>query len=232
MKLKIINPAIGISDSDINSMRTYLTRFLRPETVIEFENISHGFPSVETEAQGIINGSEALKLVRKAQGEGYQGIFINCFDDPGVVAAREVSDIPVLGPYEPSVLLASMLSDRVAVISTDEYGVICEERKKRIHRTENRIYKIVNVGLTVLELTDHDRILNKLYQCCDKLASEQVGAVVLGCTGMNRIVDALTTSLQKNGIDIQIVEPLRIGVTTLEYLLHTGYKNMIHSTKI
>jgi allantoin racemase len=162
MKIKIINPAIGISDSQIEKWKRYLKMFLRPETTIEFENIIQGFPSVETETQDIINGAEALKIVKRTQNEGYHGILINCFDDPGVIAAREIARIPVLGPYEPSLFVGSMLADRLAVISTDKYGMICEERKSYKHKTSNLISKNMNADLTVLELNDDEKLLHRL----------------------------------------------------------------------
>lgn len=232
MKLKIINPAVDISDADIESWKRYLEKYLRSDTVIDFENITFGFPSVETETQDIINGAETLKLIKKIQGEDYDGIFINCFDDPGVVAAREFSAIPVLGPYESSVLFGSMLADRLAIISTDQYGMICEERKSYLHRTANRIHRIMDVDLTVLELEDEEVLLSRLLECCKELAKEQIGVVVLGCTFMGYIIDRLKASLLENNIEMQIVEPLCTGVTMLEYMILTGHKNLIHSTEI
>lgn len=232
MKIKIINPAVDISDSVIEQWEQYLKKYLRPETAVYFENIAWGFPSVETETQDIINGAETLKLIKKIQEDDCDGIFINCFDDPGVVAAREFSGIPTLGPYEPSILFASMLADRLAVISTDSYGTICEERKSHRHKTRNRISKIMDVGLTVLELEDDEVLLQRLLECCRELSLEQIGVAVLGCTGMGHIIDELTRRLQQNNIDIQVVEPLRTGVTTLEYMLNLGHKNLIHSTDI
>jgi allantoin racemase len=232
MKIKIINPVVNISDFNIERWRKYLKKYLRPETTVEFENISRGFPSVETETQTIINGAETLKLIKKIQGYGYDGIFINCFDDPGVVAAREFSSIPVLGPYEPSLLFGSMLSDRLAVISTDQYGMMSEERKSHSHQTYNRITRIINVDLTVLELEDEKKLLNRLLECCRELSGEQIDVVILGCTGMGHIVNDLMVLLQQNKIYMQVVEPLRTGVTMLEYMLYLGHKNLIHSTGI
>ena len=232
MKLKIINPAINKSDADIEASKSYLEKYLRPDTVIVFENIKIGFPSVETETQSIINGAETLKVIKKTQEEDYDGIFINCFDDPGVVAAREFSSIPVLGPYEPSVLFGSMLTDRLAIISTDRYGMICEERKSHLHRTSNRISRVMNVDLTVLELGHNKILINRLLECCKELSKEQIGVAVLGCTGMGHIIGKLMAILQENKIEMQIVEPLRIGVTMLEYMIHAGHKNLIYSTDI
>lgn len=232
MKLKIINPAVGISEGQIEIWQQYLKKYLLPGTVLKFENISAGFPSVENETHDIINGAEALKLVKKANEQGFQGVFINCFNDPGVIAAREFSEIPVLGPYEPAVLFGSALTDRMAIISTDQYGLLSEGRKAQLHRTWNRLYKVMDVDLSVLELSDEETLLNRLIQCCKELETEQVGVAVLGCTGMGRIADALERALREQELRIQVIEPLRIGVTMLEYMVRMGHTNRIYGAKI
>ncbi|MEY8296050.1 MAG: aspartate/glutamate racemase family protein [Emergencia timonensis] len=232
MKLKIINPAVGISQEQIKAWQQYLSEFLLPDTILEFENIPSGFPALENKTQDIINGAEVLKIVARAQEESVQGIFINCFNDPAVLAAREFSDIPVLGPYEPSVLFASMLADRLAVISTDQYGLLSEGRKVYEYKTADRIYKIMNVNLSVLQLSNHKLLLNRLIECCRELEQEQVGAAVLGCTGMCSMIEPLKAELHENGIHIQVIEPLKAGVTSLEYMVRMGYSNRIYGAKI
>ena len=46
MKLKIINPAVGISQEQIKAWQQYLSEFLLPDTILEFENIPSGFPAL------------------------------------------------------------------------------------------------------------------------------------------------------------------------------------------
>ncbi|MDV6277188.1 aspartate/glutamate racemase family protein [Rhodococcus erythropolis] len=45
------------------------------------------------------------------------GVFITCFVDPRVQAAREIVDAPVVGGFEPSFLTAMSLGDRVGVVT-------------------------------------------------------------------------------------------------------------------
>lgn len=232
MKLRIINPAAGIDESQVSAWKQYLEKYLLPDTKLEFQNIPVGFPSLETETHDTVNGAEALKLIAKAKEEDVQGIFINCFNDPGVSAAREFSNIPVLGPYEPSILFGSMLTDRLAIISTDRQGLLSEERKARSHRTANRIYKVMDIELAVLALSDSEKLLKRLIECCRELEADQVGAAVLGCTGMSNIIDELNSALSENGLHIQVIEPLRMGVTSLEYMVRMGYGNRIYGQRV
>ena len=76
MKLKIINPAVGISQEQIKAWQQYLSEFLLPDTILEFENIPSGFPALENKTQDIINGAEVLKIVARAQEESVQGFLL------------------------------------------------------------------------------------------------------------------------------------------------------------
>lgn len=231
MKIKIINPVPGLKAETVEAMKTYLEASLDPETSIEFEPVAKGFLSIETEAQGVINGAEILRLVIKAQREDCDGIFINCFDDPALLGARELSQKPVLGPYGASVHFASMVSERIGIITTDDYGLCCEERKALHYQFAGRIAAVETVEMTVLDLREGD-LLARLTACCRRLEAQQIYAVVLGCTGMNFAADELKTALKKAGLQIQVIEPLKTGVKALELLIKMGYTNAIKGTPV
>ncbi|MEY8296546.1 MAG: aspartate/glutamate racemase family protein [Emergencia timonensis] len=231
MKIKIINPVPDLEKETVEAMRRYLAASLEAGTCIEFEPVARGFRSIETEAQGVINGAEILRLVVKAQREDCDGIFINCFDDPALIGARELSRKPVLGPYGASVHFASMISEKVGIITTDDYGICCEERKALHYQFAGRIAAVEKVEMTVLDLCEGD-LLARLTACCQRLEAQQIYAVVLGCTGMNFAADELKTALKKAGLQIQVIEPLKMGVKALELLIKMEYTNAIKGTKV
>lgn len=231
MKIKIINPVPDLEQAAVEGMETYLNASLDPGTVIEFEAMATGFRSIETEAQGVINGAEILRMVMKAQTEEWDGIFINCFDDPALLGARELSKKPVLGPYGASVLFASMVSEKIGIITTDDYGMTCEERKARHYGFEGRIAAVEKVDMTVLDLKEGD-LLERLTTCCCRLEERQIYAVILGCTGMNFAARELQEALRKQGSQVQVVEPLLTGVKSLELMIKMGCTNSISSTPI
>lgn len=231
MKIKIINPVPDLAASVVDQMKVYLEASLDSETRIEFESVTKGFRSIETEAQAVINGREILRLVMKAQQEDCDGIFINCFDDPALLGARELSQKPVMGPYGASVLFASMISERVGVITTDDYGQTCEARKARHYQFADRIAAVEQVDMTVLDLQNGD-LIDRLTACCQRLEKQRIYAVILGCTGMNFAADELKASLQRAGSQVQVIEPLKTGVKALELLIKMGYTNTIKSTSV
>lgn len=162
----------------------------------------------------------------KSQGEDCHGIFINCFDDPAVISARETSLKPVLGPYLPTVKMASVLSEKIAVITTDSYGILCEERKARAHMVHNLIGDIVAMDVGVLELPDCD-LAGNLVDICIGLEKKNIFAAVLGCTGMFFAAEQAQQKLDEMNINVQIVEPFKTGIGFLETMIRLGYGNKI-----
>jgi len=53
-----------------------------------------------------------LKQVKRAEAEGFDATIIWCGGDPALEAARELVNIPVIGPEESMKLLASMLGKK------------------------------------------------------------------------------------------------------------------------
>ena len=229
MKIKVINPATKIPEETVQDMEIYLKKYLRRDTILEFQGLENGLPSIETEAQGIINGAEMLSVIGKIKPSEYDGIFVNCFDDPALIAAREISAIPVMGPYAPSISFASLLSDRIAVITTDDYGIICEERKAK--RYGFQISAIKKVDLTVLDL-NNGPLIHKVVTDCRELEKEGIYAAVLGCTGMSTFAEFIQKELKSTKSKVQIIEPMRCGLMALEHMISGGYTNKVYSTPI
>jgi len=231
MKIKVINPVPTLEPSFVDAMTAYLNEAVLPETQIEFVFVKKGFLSIETETQGIINGAEILKTVAALQDDDCDGIFINCFDDPALLAAREISKKPVLGPYASSISLAQMLGEKIGIITTDRYGLMCEERKAKSHGFTGCIAAVKPVDLTVLALNEND-LIERLSLCCMELEKEQITTVVLGCTGMNQAAEQLQAALRKKNSRVQIIEPLKTGVKLLELMIQMRYTSSIPCTPI
>lgn len=231
MRIAIIDPVAGNPEEVLASDAVYIKRHLRSGTEIAFECLTSGFTSVETAAQDIINGAKIIDKVIEIQDKGYDGIFVDCFDDPGVLGARELSNIPVMGPYVPAVHYAASISEKVAIISTDTYGVECEQRKARAHGFENIIAAIKNVNMTVLELSD-DILAEKIRNFCLELEKEGIYAAVMGCTGMAGVADVVRAQLKAEGCRVQLIEPFKVGMKMLELVIEQQDTNLIKSTHI
>lgn len=222
MKLTIIIPVSGDISDDIAGDRAALTPLLAPDTKLEFVGLDRGFPTIESEAQALVNGAEVLREAAAAFERGSDGVFVNCFDDPAVFACRELLPIPVLGGYAPAMHTAALLADRYAVLSTDRAGILNEERKARAYGFAPAAIRCVDMGVENLE-THTDVLLEHMEAACRELwEQERITAVIPGCTGMYAAAPELRVRLKARGIPVQVVEPLTAGVTELERLVRLG----------
>ncbi|MDR1965972.1 MAG: aspartate/glutamate racemase family protein [Synergistaceae bacterium] len=228
MRIQVIDP-VPETGENLHEFESYVRKSLRRETEIVFSCVTCGFPSIESEIQGMANGANVVKIARKAQRDGADGIFVNCFDDPGVYACREFLSIPVFGGYQPAILTALSLSERVGVLTTDRAGLSSEERKARLSGFDSRIACIKAVDMGVLSFEQQgDELLSRLCNACkDLYIAHNIGAAVLGCTAMYFIVEPLRNMLRKDNCPITVIEPLQTGVKYLEHTIEQGHTNAL-----
>lgn len=229
MELKFIIPITGNQEVKFSEIGTYLKPYLHPETHIQFTNLVKGFSSVETELAGMFNGTEVVMDIYRKNSTDFHGVFIDCFDDPGVYACREIGKFPVIGPYQAAISTALSLAERIGIITTDEAGILNEEKKARSMGLENRIVSVQAVDLPVAGIRDEkEKVLSDLEELCKKMVNQdRVSAICLGCTAMFYVSDELKSRLYKNGIRVNIIEPILNGVLTLENIVRMGYNNFV-----
>lgn len=229
MKIKLITAVTGISDEKKELQKAYLKKYISSTTHIDYDNVGHGFPSIESETHGIFNATEIISKAVEAEQEGYNGIFVNCFDDPGVFAIRELVKIPVYGGYLPSLMTALSLGERIGIITTDRNGILSEERKAAHVGLKDKIVAIEPVELGVLELGNKDTLIKNLMEICTRYEREyRIQVASFGCTGMYYIVDELRARLIAQGCNIIVIEPLATGVKFLETIIQLGFTNSLN----
>lgn len=233
MKIKIIDPIVKGNRNnemlDRESGKSYLKKFLRGDTELDFDHIEHGFESVESFLNLSFNAPEVVLKAKQAQEAGYDGVFVNCFDDPGVYGCRELVDIPVYGGYVPSITTAASLGGNVGIITTGDSGIYTEAKKAKDNGYEDIVKSIRSVELTVLELRRKDALLRKLTDICiDSIINEKINVFVFGCTGMSYIAEELRKRLRDEKYSAAVVEPMAAGVRYLEYIIRLGFTNSLN----
>jgi allantoin racemase len=82
---------------------------------------ARGPASIESAADDIAAGPEVLEmLVRAERPDAY---LVACFGDPALHAARELTDLPVVGIGEAAIHAATLVSGRFAIITTLRRGI-------------------------------------------------------------------------------------------------------------
>lgn len=87
-----------------------------PGTLIEAVTAPFGLPLIVSRADWLVAGPATLAALAARRGH-YDAAVIACFGDPGLDAAKELLDVPVLGISEAAFHAASMLGRRFGVVS-------------------------------------------------------------------------------------------------------------------
>jgi allantoin racemase len=182
-KILVINPITTDSFNDMT--KNYLEKIKSPDVEIEVVNIKDGPSSIETFYDEAFALPGILKTVNEYKTR-CDAIVINCFADPGINAARELTDIPVVGPAEASMMIALMLGHKFGVISTFRNTGPWVELQTRNMGIEQRLAGAVGIDIPVLELgSDLKKTARYLVDAArDLIESKGAEVIILGCTGM------------------------------------------------
>src|ERR1700722_20231620 len=113
MNLLLINP--NITEAMTASMADEARRFASPGTSISAVTAGFGTQYVENRVEAAIAAHAVLDALAKQTGRADAAI-VCAFGDPGLAAAREFADIPIVGIEESAILAAWMLGRRYSII--------------------------------------------------------------------------------------------------------------------
>jgi len=179
-------------------------------------SLDKGTASIEDAYDEAINTPYILEKVKKAEEEGYNAVVIDCFGDPGLDAARELVNIPVVGANEASCHLAAQLAPRFSIMN------ILPETEHLVRGLATKygflqhLASMITVNIPVLALEeDPEKTVATIAQAAEKAVKEdRAYAIVLGCTGMSSLIKGVKSQLEAKGIKIPVIEPLRAAIYT------------------
>ncbi|MGE3273313.1 MAG: aspartate/glutamate racemase family protein, partial [Chloroflexota bacterium] len=111
---------------------------------------------------------------------------IACFSDPGLDAAREMTDLPVVGIQDAAMHLAAQIGYRFSVLTTLAHRAPVRERAALLAGLDRRLASCRVLDLPVLEtVLNREQVLRKVVRI-GRQAVEEDGAevLILGCAGL------------------------------------------------
>lgn len=221
MHIRVILPVIG--DTLAGHVRSESESWAAPDTKIDVVSLERGTASIESEYDEALAAPGILQRIHEAAADGVDGVFITCFGDPGVHASREIIDAPVVGGFEPAMLTAMSLGEKIGIITVLPNVLPMLHSLARRYTIERRIGTIRVVDLPVLGLEDHDVLVDRLFeQASDAVRTGEADVIVLGCTGMLGVVAELRNRLVAAGLDVPVVDPTGAAIAWLETSVRLG----------
>jgi len=214
MKIFVINP--NTSESMTEHIQEELDRIKRPDTELTVVCAEYGPETIESAYDEALAVPPTLDLVKRANQGNYDAIILACFSDPGLEAAKEISNIPVIGIGESSFHMAAMLGGKFSIMTTQKERIFA--KKEHVYRKglEHFLASVRSLNLSVAE-TDADpektkaRVLEEA-----KRAAEEDGAevIILGCAGMAGYAPEIESELH-----MKVLDPTAVALKLAEAMV-------------
>ncbi|WFE74304.1 aspartate/glutamate racemase family protein [Roseinatronobacter sp. S2] len=178
-------------------------------------------PSIEGHHDAAMAVPPMLDALRRAEAAGADAHVIACFDDPGIAAAREVVQGPVIGIAQAAMQIASLLASRFSIVTTLPRSVPIIEDLALHYGMCHALQAVRAVDLPVLSLDadpDHARALLRR-EIIHARDHDRAEAVILGCAGMS---DMCQTLSDETGI--AVIDGVHAAVRLAGALAGGGYK--------
>jgi Asp/Glu/hydantoin racemase len=147
-------------------------------------------------------------LCRRIEHESADAYVIACASDPGIEAARAVTDRPIFGVFRSAVAAAVARSERFGVIAIVEASKARHLAALRSMGLDGRLAAEVALNVTMETLLDPDLARSRLIAAARDLAAAGAGAVILGCTGMAHHRRAIA-----DAVGLPVIEPCQAGMS-------------------
>ena len=175
------------------------------------ENIDYYWPKHLVE-------SAVFNEVMRLEDDGFDAVIVGCCYDPGVRVARELVDIPVVGPLEAALNMSSYLAHRPTIVTDHHKAVPYIEDIVRLYGQQN-VRGVRSIGWWVPQMVENpaDVARDAAAACERALAEDDADLVILGCT---IIAACVTQTSQATGEyrDVPIVNPNLLALKSAEAL--------------
>lgn len=223
MRIRVVTPIITRGLRDPADLRA----FEGPDCRVEHALIDHGPASIECAADEALAAPAVMAAALRAQRDGVDALLIDCFGDPGLDAARECVQIPVVGPGELSLHAAAMLGRRMAVISVlDSVRPLLSHL---VHRAglSDRLAALRMVDMPVLDLHEGMARLQQgmAAQAVTAVRDDGADVVVLGCTGFHGCAECVAAALRAEGLEVPVIDPIPLAMRWTQALVAGGLRH-------
>lgn len=219
MKLAVVTGIGSYTDADAGRRRAQLQAAARDGTDVDVFSADSGVPYVESTYE--LHRTEvavAEKVVELADA-GFDAVMGSAFLDNGLDAARELVDIPVVGPAKTTLYLAATLANRFAIImAAGDLGKHAWARAK-LAGVVDRVVAIPTLEVTVAEFfRAPERAADRVAEVGRSTIEEDgAQAIVLGCGATTGLAAALTDRL-----GVPVLDPGLVALKHAEMLVDLG----------
>ncbi|MFE1646350.1 aspartate/glutamate racemase family protein [Microbacterium sp. P01] len=161
-----------------------------------------GPSAIESHFDEVFAAVAVVALIDKDLRDGGSDAYVvACFGDPGLDAARELVDVPVIGIAEAAMHVASISGRSFAVVTTLSRTLGRAKDLVARYGMAEACVSMTGSGIPVLDLEDTGSAAYETIAglCAEAVADRGADVIVLGCAGM---ADLCTTLTARVGVPV------------------------------
>ncbi|HXW94922.1 MAG TPA: aspartate/glutamate racemase family protein [Nitrososphaerales archaeon] len=220
-KIMVVNPILTTVFDEFD--QKFLQARAGPQFTVEIRSLSNGVETIEGDYDDVLCAPFVVDKVLEAERDGYDAAIIDCFLDPGLGASREASNIVVVGPGEASMLFSMTLGDSFSILSTSakRYKSYVPNSRVRHLGLSDRFVSEWGAGFTVASIPQNpERTVAQLVHAAKQIQEQdEPDVLILGCTGLSRVVDLVAPK-----VGIPLIDPSIAALSMAQALLLSGFK--------
>jgi len=216
VRIMWINP-LGYYAYD-EQLAEYITTIKSQHSVVDVVSfdIRNASDHLEYRTYEALTVGDTVRAARQAAVEGYDGVVVGCFYDPGLEDAREISgEAVVVGSCQPSVQIAANLCNRFSVIVGRDKWIDQMTERVRTYGYEHKLASMRSIDIPVPQLRDDPELTIRRTMDAGRRAIDEDGAeaLILGCATnfgfFNRVQDEL---------GVPVIDPVCASLKMVESL--------------
>jgi allantoin racemase len=169
-----------------------------------------------------------MKLIYQLEQEGYNAAILGCAGDPGLDAAREITNkMFVIGPGQSSMQIATMLGHRFSIVTIEDSLIASSYELAYKAGVLEKLASVVSVNIPVLELaTKRDTSLRSIIEVAKTAVErDRADVLVLGCMSMGFLNVAKDIEA---AVGVPVVNPSITALKAAEAIVGSG---LMHSKR-
>jgi len=191
--------------------------YVLPNTEIEVKYIKDAPPGIESYHDAAVSVKYLLDKFKKWK-EQYDGFIIACHSDVGIDLLRELTDKPVIGIGEASMVFALPLGHKFSILSLKRKNIPQKEDLVRKYGLENRCASIRITGLGVIA-TDEEKREKLIREGIKAVKEDKAEVLILGCAGMA----GFDKEIEKI-VGVPVIDGVVSALLIMESLIRYGVK--------
>ncbi|MDQ7027081.1 MAG: aspartate/glutamate racemase family protein [Anaerolineae bacterium] len=201
--------------------REFLNRHASQGVEVDITDIPSGPASIESLYEEYLSIPETAKRAHELEQDGWDGILLGCYGDPGLDALRELVSIPVIGAGEATSLMAASLGHRFSIITVTDSVVYMLEKMVRNVGVGEKLASVRTVDISVMDLhKDREQAIEITVEEGRKAIKEdRADSLIVGCMSMGFLEIAEAAQAE---LGVPFLNPARVQLKFMEAMIGSG----------